>query len=279
MQTFKSFLIAAVLALWANVALANDTSRTETFENVRAFSFIGEIDVTLVQGSDEKLVISGDADVLKKAELSTKKGELTLESDSGFWGFLKSTEQTRISATLTVRQLEKLQPTGAIVLNAEALSGKTLHLKSTGANQVRFTQLDIERLNLSQTGAGQVTIGQFTGEQLRVELSGASKLWADSLQAEEHAFGLSGASEIKVGNLNGEHIQADFSGASFLTITGTGEVRSQNIKLSGSGGYKARELQSATARVDASGATTIELWASSELDAKLTGSSTLRYRG
>lgn len=279
MKIFKLFLITAVLALSTNAALAGDTNRTQTLENVRSLSFIGEIDVTLVQGDDEKLVLSGHADALKKAELSVKKGKLTLESDSGFWGFFKSAEQTRISATVTIRQLEQLHLTGVIVLNAETLTGKALEFKSTGANHTSINELKVERLSLSQTGAGQLGIGQFSGEQLKVDFSGASKLMTESLKAKAQSFTLSGASQVNVDDLNGEQLAADLSGASSITISEGGEIQSQTIKLSGSSGYRAKALQSASVQVNASGASTIDLWVTTELDAKLTGSSNVRYRG
>ena len=69
----------------------------------------------------------------------------------------------------------------------------------------------------------------------------------------------------------------EISGLGDVSING--EVRSQQIEISGAGNYNAPNLASETARVDISGTGTAILWVTKQLDLDLSGAGTIHYYG
>jgi hypothetical protein len=114
-----------------------------------------------------------------------------------------------------------------------------------------------------------------TSENFELEASGASKIELD-LSTRRLKTEVSGASKIEL-KLTADEIRSDISGASTLRISG--KVARQEIEVSGASTYKAGDVESKRAEIDASGASSIEIWISDEIIAELTGASNLRYKG
>ncbi len=88
---------------------------------------------------------------------------------------------------------------------------------------------------------------------------------------------LSGASDLK-GNIKvSGNLDIDLSGASDININGS--AADMKVDLSGASMLKAYEFTVANLSAEASGASTIHITVEKEISARLSGASTLRYKG
>jgi uncharacterized protein YfiM (DUF2279 family) len=88
---------------------------------------------------------------------------------------------------------------------------------------------------------------------------------------------VSGASSVSLGNLNNDSLKVNLSGAS--NVKTEGFTKNLKIELSGASRINAENLQSENVSVDASGASKADVFASTKLEADLSGASKVTYSG
>ena len=86
-----------------------------------------------------------------------------------------------------------------------------------------------------------------------------------------------GAGELRIQDLKNEKFVVRSTGAA--TVTASGESRSVEIEGTGAGTIDAHRLHAERANVSSTGAATIDVYASEQLDVKLTGAGTVNYSG
>lgn len=87
----------------------------------------------------------------------------------------------------------------------------------------------------------------------------------------------SGAGSIAVSGLKNEKFEIDVSGAP--TIKASGETKALTIDASGAGKIDTHRLRAMQVAVDSKGVSTVEVYASEQLDATVSGPSHVIYRG
>ena len=110
-----------------------------------------------------------------------------------------------------------------------------------------------------------------------IELSGAVKLYGNNvIRLKDLEIDGSGASDIEL-SLQAVRLNVDLSGASKLRLEGNAD----NFLIEGSGASKfyAAELKTASTRLDLSGASFAEVWATGSLELEASGASEIRYKG
>jgi hypothetical protein len=110
-----------------------------------------------------------------------------------------------------------------------------------------------------------------------VELSGAGSFEIDELETDSLRVVISGAGDIDIGALSATEVVAGTSGAGRLSLAG--QVDSQEIGLSGLGGYDAPDLESRTARVVINGGGDVTVWVRDTLDVEINGAGRVSYYG
>lgn len=115
-----------------------------------------------------------------------------------------------------------------------------------------------------------------TIDELRA--TGASKVKVDGeLRTTSLKLSLSGASKIDVGVQVSGKMDVNLSGASDVTIRGGAQEVS--IDASGASDVKAYDFKATVCSVEASGASSVHVSVDKELSAKLSGASSLSYKG
>jgi len=130
-----------------------------------------------------------------------------------------------------------------------------------------------------------------------VKLYGSGNIFSESIAAEDVKFLIAGSGDIRIGELQADAVDTSISGSGTLridqvtaeametTISGSGKfflagrVTDQQIAISGSGDYKAFDLESQTVSLKISGSGDIELWVTESLDIHISGSGDVRYYG
>jgi hypothetical protein len=110
-----------------------------------------------------------------------------------------------------------------------------------------------------------------------IDISGAVDLTAtNTISGKDLLIDGSGASDIDL-SLQYEKIDLDLSGASKVRLEGNAE----KMFIEGSGASKiyAAELKTSTTKLDVSGASYAEIWATESLTLEASGASNIRYKG
>lgn len=110
-----------------------------------------------------------------------------------------------------------------------------------------------------------------------LNLSGVGRIDAPAIDTEALALVVSGVGAIEIGALTAESLDVLLSGAGSCEVAG--RVKSQTIKLSGAGNYRAPDLESDIVTAAVSGAGNVSVHVSDTLDAKVSGAGSIRYQG
>lgn len=110
-----------------------------------------------------------------------------------------------------------------------------------------------------------------------IELSGACEIKGmNKMKFENFMIDASGASEINL-NLTARKMSLDLSGATEIYLIGFADEFI--IDVSGASEIKALDFEVKNCRVDASGASSIKIFATENLDIEASGATTVRYKG
>jgi len=110
----------------------------------------------------------------------------------------------------------------------------------------------------------------------KISLKGVGKINCDNLETDELEFEISGAGDIDF-NIDADKLEVTSSGAGNLNFNGKAE--SQNIDISGVGRYNSKELESKECKVTLSGAGSVTVNVTEELDIKISGVGNVYYVG
>jgi predicted small secreted protein len=142
------------------------------------------------------------------------------------------------------------------------VSGGTLTLGTQkGVNvrptRLRFTLKVVDLEGLTVSGSGDINAERFDTDELEIQVSG------------------SGDVRVKTLTVQTTKVRIDGSGS----INLAGQASEQEVAIGGSGKYLGEDLRSETASVKIDGSGDATLWATDALDARVTGSGTVRYYG
>jgi hypothetical protein len=212
--TLALALLAAALLAACGTGLVVGSGNQETEERAIsgvkevALSFVGDLRIT--QGDEEKLVITGDDNVLPLITTEVRDGLLTIGSKST----LSIPMITQLRYDLTVRDLNGL--------------------RLSGAGNVEMDGLTTDDLDVAISGAGNITIRNLAADRVSAHLSGLGNLALDG-KADRQAVTLTGA-----GNYNGGKLE---TGSASVVLSGLGSAivwATENLAatISGAGGVE-----------------------------------------
>ncbi len=125
-----------------------------------------------------------------------------------------------------------------------------------GSGKIDFTTLALQDVGLRVSGSGTITGTTLTGRNVTINISGSGK--------------------VRLG-LNVEKIVSHISGSGDFSLNGI--ATDQEISISGSGKYLAKDLVSQNVKVDISGSGKSEVNAQKSLTVKISGSGKVGYYG
>jgi len=198
-----------------------------------------------IGGSFDAVIRQGDETSVKiTAENVDTKKILTETNGSTLRVSLENGNyrNTRIKVEVTYKSLDALDRSGSGNLSCES------DLVSAGD------------FNLSSSGSGNITI------KGKIKAAGEAKIVR------------SGSGNMSVDGLQANGIHMNFSGSGNFDVN-EGSAKTQTIRLAGSGNISAYGLKTETCSVSVSGSGDIEVYVSNSLEAEITGSGNIDYRG
>ncbi|NTU83193.1 MAG: DUF2807 domain-containing protein [Chloroflexales bacterium] len=178
----------------------NVTTETRPVTAFSAIDASGVGEVVITQGDADGLTVTTD-DNLQAIVLGEVRDDtlyLGIKASQGF------SDATRVTFTVTVKNLTAITLSGAGTVSAHGLSG--------------------EQLTVNHAGAGKVTVDGTVAEQ-RVTLSGAGSYDGAALISERATVDLSGLGSVVVNA--SERLDATISGAGSIAYIGSPELHQQ----------------------------------------------------
>lgn len=161
------------------------------------------------------------------------------------------------------------------LLRIEAEDNLMEHLESeVRGGKLRIgTQGDV-RLNATRPVNYYLTV---TGLDTIV-ISSSGDIQAPDLEVDQFSVTISSSGDLEMGVLNADRLEVDISSSGNLDVA-SGQVQTQDVTISSSGNYTAPELESGDAEVRLTSSGSATIWVQNNLQANLSSSGDLHYRG
>lgn len=224
-RRLMGILMIAGLLTFGQLAFGQSREKRDV-SNFSALSVSSAFKVEISVGSTESLEIEAEDRYMDDIITEVRGGTLVIRIRDS-----RDTKRMRDSpkAYLTVKSLDRINASGAVVLNTrDALKGKKLDLEISGATVINL-EMEVEELYLESSGACVISLEGIAKEQV-VKTSGATTYRAYDLESVNADIRVSGAGSANVyvtGKLDvhasgassiryrgGASINADTSGAS-----------------------------------------------------------------
>lgn len=244
-------LLAFVFGMSSVHAQTKETRNVSTFKEI-SFRLPGKL--LLTQGSVQKVEIEGSVEGLKKIEAEVEDGRLTIGRDNS-WTW--DSDNEKFNVYITVKDIEGISVGG---------SGNLV-------GQNKFTVAD---LDLNVSGSGSMQIEANASGNIDADVSGSGNI---DLKATCKAYSsdVSGSGKVV--------LAATITGAADFDISGSGKIEAsgsaKQVKadVTGSGKVLAANLETDECIVRITGSGNVEINVKSSLDANISGSGTVSYKG
>jgi hypothetical protein len=213
------------------------TSEQRTLPPFTGIAIDGLAEVTLVQGSAEEIRFDIPAKQLGRVRVNVRDGTLHIENGStgNFWTLLLGGSMRPLRATITFRDLDRVEVAGSVKLRVDGWKTEKLALSVSGEGTMRITGLDTKELAIAASGAVKAEIAGRATDQ-RIAISGAGDYRAAGLVSDNARVAVSGAGKVFVNAA--KTLKVSISGAGSVDYLGDPKVTQE---ISGMGRVKRRE--------------------------------------
>lgn len=250
---------SSILTLVFLFSIASTFAQTRETRNVGPFTKIafrvpGKL--YLKQGSTTKVEIEGKKDIIKEIDTEVQGSRLVIGKD-GKWMDWSWDNDDQVTVYVTIKDLQGVSVSGSGDLIGEG--------KFTTGN-----------LTLDVSGSGSLKIDVDASGNIEADVSGSGDMSLTG-KCEDFSSDVSGSGSIELAMTI--HDEADFE------VTGSGKTRASgtaNIakaSISGSGKVLAAELVVNRCDVHITGSGDVEIHVKEALDANISGSGTVLYKG
>lgn len=253
----KKQLFILTLALLCGISLVS--AQTKEVRNVGTFtkiSFRAPGKLYLRQGSPQKVELQGKQDILKEIETDVEGNRLVIGKEGSWWGSNWGKDD-EITVYITVKDIEGISVSGSGDIIGE-------------------TKIIAGDLDLNVSGSGNMNIEADASGEVEADVSGSGDLILKG-KCREFNSDVSGSGKVNLTmNIGGT---ADFGISGSGKIEASGSAATVKTNISGSGKVLAANLETNRCEVRISGSGDVEINVKSEIDANISGSGTVSYRG
>ncbi|GHN00674.1 DUF2807 domain-containing protein [Cytophagales bacterium WSM2-2] len=250
--------IAILFLLLVSGSAFAQTKETRQVGSFTKLSFRVPGKLILKQGNTPSVVLEGDKEFLSKVETEVEGGRLVIgREDRWRWTDWSWRDDNRITAYVTMSTIEYLSVAGSGDLIGEGkLSTGDLELKVSGSGSLQIETDSKGMLNADVSGSGEIEV-KGNCKDFDSSISGSGKVNAQ--------VAISGRADVSV------------SGSGKIVARGTAnEIKA---KISGSGKVLASDLEVSKCQVRISGSGDVEINVKDALDASVSGSGSVTYKG
>ena len=252
MKKIFVLLSAILLITSASYAQKRETRDVSTFTKI-SFRTAGKVYVK--QGTPQKVEIEGTSEMLGKIKTKVEGDRLVIGPESNWtnwnWG-----KDDNVTLYITVANVEGLDVSGSGELIAQTkITGSDINLDVSGSGSVT-AEIEAGDVDTDVSGSGEINLkGKF--KSLKADVSGSGSVSVNGTIAGKADFEISGSGKVEA----------------------SGSADNMNIEISGSGKVLGANLVTNTCKIEIAGSGDVEITVNKDLDADITGSGTVRYKG
>jgi hypothetical protein len=253
----KKLAITAILTLMLSAtfvfAQKRETRKVDSFTKI-SFRFPGKLYLT--QGSPQKVEIEASKEILEELETEVEGGRLIIGREGG-WRDWNWDNDDRITVYITVPNVDGLSVSGSgDIIGQNTINTEDIDLNVSGSGSL-FLDLEAKGdVEADVSGSGDI---ELKGKCRRFDsdVSGSGKVDLSLAIVERADFGVSGSGKIYA----------------------KGSAPVVEAAISGSGKVLAADLQADRCVVRIAGSGDVEINVKNELDANISGSGSVTYKG
>ena len=226
-------MVAVTNAQWGKKIKGNGNIVTieRSTDNYDAISVSGWFDVMLVDGTEGKLSIEGEENLLEYIKTEVKDGKLVVKVKKGYNLQPSSWKKDGvIKVTVPVESLSALSLSGSgDIVGKKTISASEFSTSMSGSGDITL-DLECKTITASMSGSGDINLSGTT-EVFEAQISGSGDIRAYDLIADNVDARVSGSADIKV--TANEMLTARVSGSGDIHYKG--DPKKIDSKSSGSG--------------------------------------------
>lgn len=234
----KSILLIAALLILSTIQAqkkikgnGNVTTINRTTSDYEAVTFAGSFDYILVSGTEGKIKIEGEENLLQYIITEVKNGTLNIRTKNSI--SLQTSKNKTIKITVPFEEINAVSLTGSgDVWNENTISTNHFKTSVTGSGDI-ILDVEASSIDASVTGSGDLTLKGRTNN-LKVNVTGSGDYKGFSLVANDVDVSVNGSGDAKV-VCNG-HLKARVSGSGDIRYSGT--PKTEDSKVAGSGSIR-----------------------------------------
>jgi hypothetical protein len=230
----KRIFLGLVIAFALNSCINTIAGNGEVTKEERSVSSFNKIDISgafevlINQGSEERLELEVDENLLEYIETETKNNTLYISSKESIG------KTSSLKLYITVVDVNEIDLSGAIELkNKGTYKTANLEIEVSGAGDIKM-DVDVENLTMDMSGASETTLSG-SSKNFKIEISGAGDLQAKKMKTKNTTIDISGAGSAVV------HAKKTLN----VSVSGAGSVKykgSPKIEKDISGAGSVEEL-------------------------------------
>ena len=250
-------IATSLLVVLLTVAFASAQNKEEKkVDSFTRISFKSGGKLYLRQGSPQKVELEGDRDYIEDLDVRVEGDKLIIGKDNN-WGWNSDRNEKKVIVYVTVPNIEGLSVSGSGDMIAETkIVAPRLDLAVSGSGTMRLESDVNGDMDADVSGSGRIEL-KGKCKSFDSHVSGSGRVILNVTIAERAMFGISGSGKIEA----------------------TGSAQEVKATISGSGEVHAADLVADRCEVRISGSGGVEINVTKELDANISGSGTVTYKG
>ncbi len=246
--TFLDLLLSTALL----IAQQREVRNVGNFTKI-SFRFPGKL--YLKQGSPQKVELDGDKDVLEEVETDVEGNRLIIGKEGKWfnWNF----DDDKITVYITMPDIEGVSVSGSgDIIGQSKFKADDLDLNVSGSGSLSMEVDASGDIEADVSGSGDIDLKGHC-KSFNSDVSGSGKVVLSATIDNTASFGVSGSGKIEA----------------------SGSAENVKTNVSGSGKLLAADLQTNRCEIQISGSGDVEINVKNELDANISGSGSVTYKG
>ena len=224
MRTLSLYVLS--LCLVSSIAAQKRSVDVDNFSSV---SLGIPAEMTLKQGSSDKVEIRCDDDVFEEITFE-KKGDRLVIKREGSWNWGSGWKKSDVSIDVTMKNIEGVSVSGSgLIESAGSLSAGNMKLSISGSGDMDL-EVDAEDLDLRISGSGTIGLSG-NASSADTKISGSGKVKAEDLTVRVFKASISGSGDCYINAT--EEVNARISGSGTIYYSGDPDKVISNSSGSG----------------------------------------------
>jgi len=209
----------------------------------------------ITQGSPQKVEVEGSKDLIALVKTEVNGSKLDIEVSSKLHNFNWGDDE--VIVYVTVEKIENISVSGSGHAIAQTkITSDNLDLKVSGSGALD-AEIDVaNNIDMDLSGSGKIEL-KGKCKQIDTHVSGSGRIKLDAVIANAADFSISGSGKIEA----------------------SGTASSVKASISGSGKVLAADLETGDCEIKLSGSGNVEINVKNTLDANISGSGSVSYKG